>query len=629
MKTINILTLLLVIVLVNQSCRNDSDEFITTPPTIEPEVKVIGSVLGTVIDNSGQAIEGATVTFEDNITFTDENGVFQFVEEGVYETGTFISVSMNGYFDGSRKFYPTRGETSMIIIELIAKEVVAQFHTADKSLVFFENVVLQFEANSIMNQDESSYIGNVNVVAKYLDPTLLSTLDQMPGDLTGIALDQNRVVLTSLAMMVVELLDDSGNLLQVQEGKPVEARIPIPEELLENAPDIIPTWYFDEEAGAWVEEGSAVLVNGMYEASLPHFSFWNCDVPSDFVFLKGSVNNRGIPLQNIGVVVKVNNGGASASSMTNSKGFFCGFVPNGEELTLEIFDRCGTVIYSTTITASEVDITLDPIHLIISSNLATIAGSVTYCSGTPSGETYVSVLQGTLNNILPINADFTFSGNISYCNPDMDIVVRVVDPINVVASESTIFSVSDNIEVGEIVICEDNSQLVDPRDGEKYLIVEINGEIWTAENMRYDTDDGIANGFDAVYDHVPEHYGRLYNYYSAQEACPDGWHVPSGTDYKNLIAFLELSGPAGLALKSTEDWSNFNGNNSSGFNAFPVGIFTQNGGSLDYTGIAASFWSSTVNGSTARGLHLDSDHNDAGTGSNSLHLGFSVRCIKD
>ena len=59
----------------------------------------------------------------------------------------------------------------------------------------------------------------------------------------------------------------------------------------------IPMWHFDEDQGTWVEEGEATLVNGEYEATLAHFSFWNYDVPSNFIHLSGSVFNGGVPVQ--------------------------------------------------------------------------------------------------------------------------------------------------------------------------------------------------------------------------------------------------------------------------------------------------------------------------------------------
>ncbi len=455
MKTLKIFALLFVVAIIGQSCRNDSDDTTVTPPHIEPEVIVTGSILGTVLDQNGNAVEDAAVTFEDKMTFTDEFGVFQFKDEQLYSSGTFIKVTKDGFFDGSRRFYASSGNTSIVSIELIPLQEVAEFKNSDGSQVTFENVALDFEPNSIVKEDGSAFVGNVNVAAKYLDPTLLNTLNQMPGDLTGTSADQNRVSLTSMAMITVELIDDMGNKLQVQEGKTVDAKIPVPQSLQANAPSTIPMWYFDEEIGTWIEEGAATLINDSYETSLPHFTFWNCDVPRDFIFLKGSLANREIPIQGVNVIVTESNGGTSASTLTDENGFFCGYVPNGIDLTLEVFDHCGNLIYTLVIPASEVDITLDPINLFVESTVATLSGSVALCNGTPSPYTYVTASQGNIQNIIPINDDFTFSSNIFYCNVDSEILVEAVDPINALVSGTSSFTVDGDVDVGEIVLCDE------------------------------------------------------------------------------------------------------------------------------------------------------------------------------
>jgi hypothetical protein len=273
MKTIKIFSFLFAILVIAQSCRKDSDEIIITPPFTKPKISITVSVLGKVIDDNGIAVEDAVVTFEDISVFTDEYGVFQFKNESLYSTGTYIKVTKDGFFDGSRSFYPSEGKTSMVVIEMISKTEIGEFSSTNGSKVTFENVELDFTANSIVNEDGSTYSGNVNVAAKYLDPTIINTLRQMPGDLTGITTDQNRVALTSIAMITVELLDDNGNELQVEEGKTVDVKIPVPQSLQNDAPATIPMWHFDEEVGAWVEEGSANQVNGVYETSLATFLF--------------------------------------------------------------------------------------------------------------------------------------------------------------------------------------------------------------------------------------------------------------------------------------------------------------------------------------------------------------------
>ena len=631
MKLLKLVSFFFLIAVISQSCRKDSNEFIITPPIIEPEIKVVSSVLGIVIDDNGDAVEGATITFEDLITFTDENGVFQFNNEKLNSNGTFLKVTKNGFFDGSRKFYATERKTSRVLIELIPKKEVGEFISSDISTITFENVSLTFEANTIMNSDKSAYSGNVNVAAKYLDPTLIETLNQMPGDLTGTNTESDQVALTSMAMIAVELFDDNGNKLQVKDENTVDVKIPVPTSLLDDAPTTIPMWYFDEEVGSWIEEGFATLINGNYEAALPHFTFWNCDIPSGLVFLKGSIVNRDIPIQGANVVVSLANGGTSASTLTDGEGFFCGYVPAGEDLILEIYNKCGDVIYSLNIPASEEDILLDPINLYIEANLATVSGSVSLCNGVASPQTYINIRQGLFNNIVIINDDLTFSANVSYCDDNNDLLVRAVDPINALYSETLTFNVDNNIITGEIIIC-DEYILIDDRDGQQYLTVEIDGRVWTAENMRYDTDDDIPNGYDTIISTVPEHYGRYYNFKSAQLVCPDGWRLPSRAEYEELN---DLYGNTAEPFMSIEDWiDDPNSTNSSGFNGYPTGLMNHNytPPRLEGLGIATSFWTSTEETTKAYWFVLTTN-NGIWSSYTSLgdlvESGSTVRCIQE
>lgn len=65
----------------------------------------------------------------------------------------------------------------------------------------------------------------------------------------------------------------------------------------------------------------------------------------------------------------------------------------------------------------------------------------------------------------------------------------------------------------------------------------------------------------------------LYNWETSKNVCPNGWHLPSKSEYDILVMEFGGETKASVALKSTKGWISDNGNNSSGFNAFTAGQY--------------------------------------------------------
>ena len=132
-----------------------------------------------------------------------------------------------------------------------------------------------------------------------------------------------------------------------------------------------------------------------------------------------------------------------------------------------------------------------------------------------------------------------------------------------------------------------------------------------------------------------------------QGICPDGWHLPSDTEWRVLADYLggldkyicgEDSSHVAKALASTSRWSTSSKacavgnsqttNNTSGFSAVPAGHCY--GMSFYDTGNEAYFWLSTeYNARDACYCGLYYNYADIGMGKNHKYFGFSVRCLRD
>jgi uncharacterized protein (TIGR02145 family) len=119
----------------------------------------------------------------------------------------------------------------------------------------------------------------------------------------------------------------------------------------------------------------------------------------------------------------------------------------------------------------------------------------------------------------------------------------------------------------------------DKRDGNVYRTVTIAGAIWMAENLRFKVRAG-AFYFNNDSNNISG-YGALYEWKTAMNSCPAGWHLPSGTEFQTLINHLEQKD---VWRKNALDPSSF-------------GI--QLGGMQDYEGIYSEmdesgyYWTST------------------------------------
>ena len=119
--------------------------------------------------------------------------------------------------------------------------------------------------------------------------------------------------------------------------------------------------------------------------------------------------------------------------------------------------------------------------------------------------------------------------------------------------------------------------------GKGYGVVELDGRCWMAEDLashQFLNGDSIPMGFKdedwhAATSSAAEQVGHavLYNWHAVTDSrglCPQGWHVPSTTDWQSLIDTCGGERHAGASLKSKAGWDERgNGTNQSGFAAKP------------------------------------------------------------
>ena len=184
--------------------------------------------------------------------------------------------------------------------------------------------------------------------------------------------------------------------------------------------------------------------------------------------------------------------------------------------------------------------------------------------------------------------------------------------------------------------------------------IKIGNQIWTLKNLevstylngepiyRANTPEewrGAANrkeGAWCYYNHDPKNgeiYGKLYNWYCVNDErglAPDGYHIPSDSEWSLLSEYLGGESIAGYKMKSTSGWnSNGNGDNSSGFNGVPGGLLDYYGYFFKFTGDGGWWSSSEDNAGNAWSRSLNSNNSRVYRNRNYKDNGFSVRCLRD
>lgn len=211
-------------------------------------------------------------------------------------------------------------------------------------------------------------------------------------------------------------------------------------------------------------------------------------------------------------------------------------------------------------------------------------------------------------------------------------------------------------------------------DGNEYHTIQLGNQCWTRENMRtmhfsngMPIPIGSTTDYATPYCYYPNNqsvnmqtYGLLYNWAAVmngaftsasspsgvQGICPNGWHLPSESEWGELINYISTLDSAmcdlnnanlSKAIASTTGWVSSSepcavgnepwNNNVSGFTALPAGYYN---GFHNSFGTSACFWTATeVNNANAYQfslLHNSAQLNAPETGFSKSNA-MSVRCV--
>ncbi len=409
-----------------------------TPPQSVTLLESFGNLtnsdfMGRVVDLQKNPVSGATVQIGNSTIDTDMNGVFIIRDAQVYEKFAFIKVEKAGFLHGSRSVVPTAG-INQVQIMLLPQTVTQTVSSGTARTVSLSNGAAVDLSGAYSNADGSDYTGDVQVTLHLLNPTDEDMQQQMPGMLLAENLQNEARMLETLGMVAVELRSETGEKLNLSEGTTATITVPLDPETLVGAPNEIPLWYFDEEKGYWIEEGSATLQGTNYVGTVSHFSFWNCDIPAEYVNICMNItDSNNTPLSNIKVAIESEFNG-TRYGITNDSGEVCGIIPANQTLNLQYFlyNICNNIeIPNSSETVgpfsenTTLNIVLDASE--IEDYLETITGVFNTCDGNPVVNGYVEGIIEDGLGFYSLVTDGKYEINVLSCNENASISITGYD----------------------------------------------------------------------------------------------------------------------------------------------------------------------------------------------------------
>jgi uncharacterized protein (TIGR02145 family) len=234
--------------------------------------------------------------------------------------------------------------------------------------------------------------------------------------------------------------------------------------------------------------------------------------------------------------------------------------------------------------------------------------------------TQLLIFKSTSSNISYLGTSpISFTVNDLKSFKDNEESIVIIDCSNVWAEKTTTLRVK-----GEFV-CGTSFEY----GGHDYNTVAIGEHCWMKENLNYDT------GNNWCYNGEPANcntYGRLYDWFSALSACPQGWRLPSDAEWTELENYLGGPMVAGGKLKATTHRNppNSYATNESGFSALPGG-YRYYDGTFGNLGDFGYWWSSTEAWDIYDAWFRHMSYGDGEVGRTNVrkYNGFSVRCLRD
>lgn len=275
---------------------SDDDGEILATDSVTVTVNMPSSALnGRVTDVGGNSLSAISIeAMVSGTSFSSSlsgaNGAFSLTLPANNEI--VLVLKANGYAD---QIVPVKTATAQgnlfIDITMIARGAVQSFAAeANTTLTGNDGASVSVTAGSFVDANGLPVTGNIDLTITPVDVSRPASLAAFPGEFSGVLTgDAQDTPIISFGTVEFEF-SQSGNPLQLATGTTADVLIPIYIATYQdgsaiNIGDSIPLWSLNEETGIWLQEGFGIVVASVdsptglaMQATVSHFSWWNCDV---------------------------------------------------------------------------------------------------------------------------------------------------------------------------------------------------------------------------------------------------------------------------------------------------------------------------------------------------------------
>ncbi|MGN6802559.1 MAG: carboxypeptidase-like regulatory domain-containing protein [Ginsengibacter sp.] len=423
----------------------------THPLPKELSVKVTASVSGFVVSGgqgTGEAVEGAQISFGNKTTQTDRDGYFEIKNATVSKVAAQITASKAGFFTAYKTVITQGGESNFE--RLLLRYLPGGGGNTASPLYFDGNYyTISIPPNAFVIKGTKTIFSGYYFFYSNLDQNDNGNINiEMPGDSRGIDSVGKLKLLTTKDLVWCYAEGMNGEQLELSSPATISIRSAITTRL--------PAWRYDETVGLFIQESSALPNSYGLECTIDKLGIWNFATSTDYTTVSAKlVTNSGEPIPFAYVRIGGNDdlNATQLFKYTDAEGYINIAAPANKSLSFDIHaDGYETPIASKKFDNANSDLPLGDIP-VNTNDVYTISGSIVSCSGTPVSNGFLMVNE--LRFPTDLNGKVHFSTIIKnlgiYTNPGVVFAEEI--PTLQKSDRLTLNLVPGNNDIGTISVC--------------------------------------------------------------------------------------------------------------------------------------------------------------------------------